>query len=131
LFEASHSQRSSSPASSAWAKWVNPARWPDWDPRVADAEADAPLAAGVTVRVKLHKGGRVAHEVIELEPDHRLVTEYRLPGARVGHERIVESRGPGAELTHRLYVEGPFAWLWATMLGRRKMREQVASFTDG
>ena len=76
-------------------------------------------------------GGRVAYEVTSIEPGRRLVTEYKLPGARVGHERIVESRGPGAELTHRFYVEGPFAWLWATMLGRRKMREQVASFTDG
>ena len=130
MFETTHSERTSSPASTIWAKWVNPDRWPDWDPRVQGAEADAPLAEGVTIKVKLRKGGRVAQQVTSLEDGRRLVTEYRLPGARVGHERIVDQRGPGSEVSHRLYVDGALAGLWSVMLGRRKMREQVASFTD-
>jgi len=130
LFEAAHSERTSSPASAVWARWARPERWPDWDPRVQGAEADAELAEGVGIRVKMRKGGTTRHSVVALEPGHRLVTEYPLPGARVGHERIVEQRGPGAELTHRLYVDGPMSWLWATMLGRRRMRETAASFTD-
>ena len=124
MFETEHTAGSSAPASAVWARWA------DWDARVSSAIAEPPLAEGTVVRVKLRKGGTTTHAVTALEPGRRLVTEYRLPGARVGHERVVEPRGPGAELTHRLYVEGPFAWLWATMLGRRKMREQVASFTD-
>jgi uncharacterized protein YndB with AHSA1/START domain len=130
LFEASHSERTSSPASAVWARWVKPSRWADWDPRVADAEADGDLAEGTEIRVKMRKGGTTRHRVVAIEPGRRLVTEYPLPGARVGQERVVEQRGPGSELTHRLYVDGPMAWLWASMLGRRKMRETVASFTD-
>ena len=68
--------------------------------------------------------------VTSLEPGRRLVTEYRLPGARVGHERIVERRGPGSEVTHRLYVDGPLAGPWSVMLGRRRMREAATAFTD-
>ncbi len=82
------------------------------------------------IRVKLRKGGTTTHEVTALDPGRRLVTEYRLPGARVGHERIVEAQGPGSERSHRLYVEGPLAGLWALMLGRRRLRETAAGFTD-
>jgi uncharacterized protein YndB with AHSA1/START domain len=130
LFEATHSEATSSPASSVWARWINPGRWADWDARVQNAEAEGELAEGSLVRVKLRKGGTTRHEVTALEPGRRLVTEYRLPAARVGHERIVEQRGPGSELTHRLYVDGPLGWFWALMLGRKRMRETVGEFTD-
>jgi uncharacterized protein YndB with AHSA1/START domain len=130
LFEAGHSEATASPATAVWARWARPERWSDWDPRVQGAEADGDLTEGTVVRVKLRKGGTTTHEVTALEPGRRLVTEYRLPGARVGHDRVVEQRGPGSELTHRLYVDGPLAGLWALMLGRKRMRETVASFTD-
>ena len=61
-----------------------------------------------------------------LEPGRRLITEYRLPGARVGHDRLVEPRGSGSRVTHRLYVEGPLSGFWAPMLGRKRMHETVA-----
>jgi hypothetical protein len=97
---------------------------------VESAEAEGDLAEGRPIRVKLRKGGRITHAVTAIETGRRLVTEYRLPGARVGHERAVEQRGPVADVTHRLYVDGPLGGLWALMLGRKRMRETVASFTD-
>jgi hypothetical protein len=130
LFEAEHSARTSAPASAVWARWVKPARWAEWDSRVQHAEAEDELAEGVEVRVKLRKGGTTRHRVTALEPDRLLVTEYVLPGGRVGHERRVEPRGPGCEVTHRLYVDGPLWPLWALMLSRKRMRETVAGFTD-
>jgi uncharacterized protein YndB with AHSA1/START domain len=130
LFETTHSQSTSAPASAVWARWANPGRWPEWDDRVRTAEADGELAEGVGIRVRLRKGGTTRHEVTALEAGRRLVTEYKLPGARVGHERIVEQRGPGSELSHRLYVDGPLSGIWAVMLGRRRMRETAAGFTD-
>ena len=88
------------------------------------------LAEGTEVRVKLRKGGSVRQLVVALEEGRRLVTEYSLPGARVGHEHVVESRGPGCEVTHRLYVDGPFGGAWALMLGRKRLRETAATFDD-
>ena len=130
MFEAEHTAGSSAPASAVWARWADPERWPDWDPRVQSAQAAGPLAEGIEVRVKLRKGGTTRQRVAALEPGRRLVTEYALPGARVGHDRTVEARGPGSEVTHRLYVDGPLAGFWALMLGRRRMREAVTEFTD-
>lgn len=78
------------------------------------------------MRVKLRRGGTTRHRVVALEPGRRLVTEYRLPGARAGHERVVEPRGPASQVTHRLYVDGPAAGFWALMLGRGRLRQTVA-----
>jgi uncharacterized protein YndB with AHSA1/START domain len=131
LFEATHSERTSTPSTALWAQWANPERWPDWDARVERAEADGELAEGTEVRVKLRKGGTTRQRVTAIETGRRLVTEYGLPGARAGHERIVEQRGTGSEVTHRLYVDGPLSGFWALMLGRGRMRDTVAGFTDG
>jgi uncharacterized protein YndB with AHSA1/START domain len=132
VFEATHSVRSASPASAVWARWVRPERWPDWDARYDEAEllGDGDLREGSEVRVKMRKGGSTRQRVLELEPGTLLVTEYALPGARVGHEHVVEPRGPGSEVTHRLYVDGPLSGLWALMLGRKRLRETVQTFTD-
>ena len=130
MFEAEQSHSTQTPASAIWARWVNPSRWAEWDPRVESAEAEGALEVGTQVRVKITKGGTVRQSVVALEPDHLLVTEYALPGARVGHEHRVQPRGPGSEVSHRLYVAGPLSGLWSLMLGRKKMGEAVAAFSD-
>jgi len=130
LFEAEHSERADATAERIWELWIDPGRWSEWDQRVERAEADAELEPGSEVRVKLRKGGTMKHEVVALDPGHRLVTEYRLPGARAGHERTVYPGSGGVEVTHRLYVEGPLSAFWALMLGRKRMSETVAGFTD-
>ena len=132
MFEATHSERSGIPASAVWARWAKPARWPEWDARYANAElvGEGEFGEGSEIRVKMRKGGSTRQLVVALEPGKRLVTEYALPGARVGHEHLVESRGPGSEVTHRLYVDGPLSGLWAVMLSRKRLRETVATFSD-
>jgi hypothetical protein len=132
LFETAHTTRAGIPASAVWARWAKPERWPEWDARFQNAEivGDGDLAEGSEVRVKLRKGGNTRHVVVALEPGRRLVTEYGLPGARVGHEHLVEPAGPGCEVTHRLYVDGPLSGLWAVMLNRKRLRETPETFTD-
>jgi hypothetical protein len=131
LFEAAHSERTRAPAEAIWALWDEPGRWPEWDERLQSAELDGELAVGAELRLKLRKGGTTRYDVLELQPGRLLLTETRFPGARVGHEQRVEADPKGgAEITHRLYVEGPLWVLWALMLGRKRMRTQVASFVE-
>jgi hypothetical protein len=134
VFEAVHSEHTSSPAASIWALWADPGRWPEWDARVASAEYAEPGAVpepGSEIKVKLHKGGTTRHVVVELEPGAKLVTEYGLPGALAGHSReLAPAPGGRTRVTHRLYVDGPLSGFWALMLGRNRMRDTVAGFTD-
>jgi hypothetical protein len=132
VFEATHSARCGTPASAVWARWARPERWPEWDARYTEAEliTEGDLREGSQIRVKMRKGGSTRQRVAALDSGRRLVTEYALPGARVGHEHVVEARGPGSEVTHRLYVDGPLGGLWAVMLGRKRLTETVQTFTD-
>jgi uncharacterized protein YndB with AHSA1/START domain len=132
LFEATNTTRAGVPASAVWARWAKPERWPEWDARFQHAEliTEGELAVGSEMKVKLRKGGSTRHVVVALEPGRRLVTEYSLPGARVGHEHLVEARGPGCEVTHRLYVDGALSGIWAVMLSRKRLRETVETFSD-
>ena len=130
MFETEHSERAGASAERIWTLWADPGCWSEWDPRVEHAEADSELEPGSEIRVKLRKGGTVKHGVIALDPGRRLVTEYRLPGARAGHERALAPGSGGVQVTHRLYVEGPLSSFWALMLGRNRLHEAAAGFTD-
>src|SRR5918997_4290576 len=99
MFEAQGSDSTQVPASAIWARWIKPDRWSDWDPRIASTQVAGDLEVGTEIKVKLRKGGTVRQNVVALEPDHKLVTEYALPGARVGHEHIVTPRGPRSEVS--------------------------------
>jgi uncharacterized protein YndB with AHSA1/START domain len=130
VFEAAHTAKVGAPASAVWPLWGNPARWPEWNPQIQGAQVDGELRVGTTVRVKMRRGGIVRHEVVELDPGARLVTETRFPGARTTHEHRVADVHQGAEITHVIRVSGPLWAPWSVMLGRRRMRESVREFVD-
>ena len=130
MFEAVHSERTSVSPEAIWELWADPQRWPEWDQRVESAELEGELEPGAEIRVKLHKGGTTRHIVVEVERGRLLATEYGLPGALAGHERRLAPGAGGSEVTHRLYVNGPLSGFWALMLGRGRMRDTVAAFTD-
>jgi hypothetical protein len=108
--------------------WADPARWSEWNEQIERAELDGELRVGARARVKFRRGGTVRFEVTALEPERLFVDEARFPGARLGHEHRIDAAGSVVEVTHRLYVEGPLSGFWALMLGRKRMRESVATF---
>ena len=68
--------------------------------------------------------------MLELEPGRRFLDEARLIGARFGHEHSLRPAGSGVEISHRLYISGPMAGFFATMFGRKRLRESVEKFTE-
>ena len=128
MFEASHSERCAADAADVWALWIDPARWPDWNEQIERAEAEGELAIGAAVRVKYRRGGTVRFEITELEPERVLIAEAGFPGAQLGHEQRLAPGKSSVEITHRLYVRGPLSGFWALMMGRKRMRENVARF---
>ena len=131
MFEAEHSERTSAPASAVWALWEDPARWPEWNEQLEHGELESGFAVGERIRVKFRRGGRMQFEIVELEPERLFRDEARLPGARFGHEHRLEPLDAGGcEIGHRLYVRGFMSWLWAPMLGRKRMRESVGAFCE-
>ena len=130
MFEAVHTERIGAPPSAIWPLWADPARWPEWNPQVHRAELDGELRVGAEIRVKMRRGDKVRYAVTELEPERLLALEVRFPGARQGHQHRLEPAHQGAEVTHAIRVTGALWTAWSLMLGRKRMREAVAGFTE-
>lgn len=130
MFEASHSAIVSSSPDEVWALWADASQWPRWNDQLESAELHGELGVGTEATVKFKRGGNMRFEVVELEPGRLFVDEAKLPGCRFGHEhRVVRAPG-GCEVTHRLYLRGPTSAVFATMFGRRKMRNSVVAFVE-
>jgi uncharacterized protein YndB with AHSA1/START domain len=130
LFEAIHSERLAAGPADVWALWAKPHRWPQWNEQIERAEADGELAVGSQAKVKFKRGGTVRFEVVELEPERRLISEARFPGARLGHEHRLAPGRSSVEVSHRIYLEGPLSGFWSLMIGRRRVRESVVRFAE-
>ncbi len=130
MFEAVHSDRARAEAADVWALWADPQRWSDWNDQIERVEVEGELAPGASARVKFRRGGTVKFEVTAFEPPRLFVDEARFPGARLGHEHRLSPGESSVEITHRLYIEGPLSGFWASMLGRKRMRESVVRFVE-
>jgi len=132
VFEAVHSDRVRAEAADVWALWADPRRWSDWNEQIerVEVEGEGELAPGASARVKFRRGGTVKFEVVKLEPQRLFVDEARFPGARLGHEHRLDPGQASVEITHRLYIDGPLSGFWASMLGRKRMRESVVRFVE-
>jgi uncharacterized protein YndB with AHSA1/START domain len=132
VFEAVHSERIAAPAAAIWELWQDTDRWAHWNEQIERVEVDGEgeLKLGATVKTKMRRGGTVRHLVIVYEPGALLTYEARFPGARSGLEHRVREGRRSVEVTHRRYVDGPLAWIWAPMIGRKRMREAVERFVQ-
>ncbi len=130
MFETEHSERSSASPRAVWRLWADAGRWPDWNEQLSEATLDGDLAVGTKAEVKFKRGGKMAFEVIELEPGRRFLDEAKLVGCRYGHEHSLKPKGSGVEISHRLYLDGPLSGVFATMFGRKKLRDSVIRFVE-
>ncbi|MEN0066492.1 MAG: SRPBCC family protein [Myxococcota bacterium] len=113
-----HTEVTTAAPNEVWARWMDVAGWPTWDTELTSAQADAPLALGVTGT--LESGGRTSpFEVIGFEPDRRYTYEVPLPAGRLVVERHLEPLdNGGTRFTHTVSLKGFGGWLLGPMLGR-------------
>jgi len=130
MFEAVHSERINVAPEAIWELWSNVDRWPDWNEQIERVDVEGALRLGATVKTKLRRGGTVRNLVTELEPGTALTYEARFPGARAGLEHRLRPGKRSVEVTHRRYVAGPLAGVWASMIGRKRIRESVERFVQ-
>ena len=128
MFEASHSERSSTEPAAVWALWADAGRWPEWNEQLESGELHGELAVGTEATVKFKRGGKMRFTVVTVEPERLFVDEAKLPGCRFGHEHRVEPAGAGCQITHRLYLEGATSGLFSRLFGRKRMEQSVVGF---
>src|SRR3712207_5563491 len=104
MWETAAETRTSAPPPAVWELWRDPARWPEWNERLAAAELLGPFEQGTVARIRFRGSPRALRFTIaELAGGRSFTDVTRLPGARLGHEHRVEQAGDGARITHRLF----------------------------
>jgi Polyketide cyclase / dehydrase and lipid transport len=129
-WEAQESREVAAPPAAIWALWEDPERWADWNPAIAGAELQGPFEIGTPAIIRFRGRPAMTFDITAIEPGALFVDQTRLPGAHMGHEHRLEQ--PGTEtvvVSHRIYFDGPLAFLWGVLMGRR-IRRDLESFLD-
>jgi uncharacterized protein YndB with AHSA1/START domain len=106
-----------------WALWTDIAGWPSWNPGVARAELDGPLAEGATGTVRAAGGPTSTLKVLAVEPDRSFVTEAseRFMRLRFEHE-VADAEDGQLRLTQRVRMTGLATPLMRRTVGARLER---------
>jgi uncharacterized protein YndB with AHSA1/START domain len=130
MWEFEHSVQAPVSRERVWALWTDVSRWPDWNPGVARAELDGPLAEGATGSVRGAGGPASNLTVLEIEPERRLVTEAseRLMRLRFEYE-LADAQDGQLRITHRVHMSGLATPLMRRTVGRRLERSIPAALT--
>jgi hypothetical protein len=108
--------------------YADASAWPEWNPEIAAARLEAPLALGARARIRFRTGARMTFTVTEFSEGRLFTDEARLPGARMAHRHELSPDGSGGtRLVNTISLDGPLVPLWARLLGRRAARALPAS----
>lgn len=119
MWTCEHTETTTAPPSAVWARWADPATWPEWDPETTAARLDGPFEAGTSGSLTPAGGPAVRFVLTEVTPGASFADCAHLPLARVLFEHIVRADDTGSRFTHRVTVTGPLAPVVGRLLGRR------------
>ncbi|GAB3275902.1 hypothetical protein GCM10027449_15070 [Sinomonas notoginsengisoli] len=105
-------------------------RWPDWNPAVAEADLDGPLAEGATGHYApsrrmlgaLHRRTAPAFTVTHVEPGRSLVLRQPQPGGGQDIVWSLEERDGGTVFTQRVSLDGPLEQQFGLTAGEPLVR---------
>ena len=108
------------PAEQLWAVLADVARWPEIDANIGRLEINDHPGPGAQFMLQPRGGPRLRFTINEFHPPRRYSDVCSLPGGRMTtvHELMPEASG-GTRIVVQIIVDGPFAWLWARVVGRR------------
>jgi uncharacterized protein YndB with AHSA1/START domain len=123
MWDFEHSLEAPASRERVWAVWTDVSGWPSWNPGVARAELDRPLAEGATGTVRAAGGPTSTLRVLEVEPDQRFVTEAseRFMRLRFEHE-LADAEHGQLRVTQRVRMTGLATPLMRRTVGARLER---------
>ena len=101
-----------------YSLWASPRTWPDWDPDVASVVFDGDARIGAQGRMRPASGPTSTITITAVDPDRRVTTTSRLPGATLTFDHLIEPTVDGCAVEVRISVDGPLAPLWHRLLRR-------------
>lgn len=114
----SHTATTTAPPAALWARYADPASWPEWDHGAEAVTIDGPIAVGTTGTLKPVGGPLTRFVVTEVTPEASFTDVTRLPLARLTFSHLIEPYQGGSRFTHTVTFTGPLAWLFRRVIGK-------------
>ena len=123
MWDFEHSVEAHASRERVWALWTDISDWPSWNPGVARAELDGPMAAGATGTIRAAGGPTSTLKVLEVDADRSFVTEAseRFMRLRFEHE-LADADAGQLRLTQRVHMTGLATPLMRRTVGARLQR---------
>jgi uncharacterized protein YndB with AHSA1/START domain len=123
MWDFEHSVEAAVSRERVWALWTDVPGWPRWNPGVARAELDGPVAEGTTGTVRAAGGPASALRIVALEPERRFVTEASERFMRLRFEyELADAGGGPLRITQRVRMSGLATPLMRRTVGPRLER---------
>ncbi len=114
-----HTETTSASPDQLWARYVEPATWPQWDHEIAAVSVQGPVAVGTRGRLKPVTGPAASFTLTEVTPGVGFTDVSRLPLAQLTLAHHIEATASGSRFTHHVTITGPLAPLFARVIGKR------------
>ncbi|WP_165486094.1 SRPBCC family protein [Frankia sp. Cppng1_Ct_nod] len=116
-----HTETSSATAEQLWARYSQPATWPEWNTGMTDVALDDLFVPGAKGTLKPADGPRTRFTLTAVEPNRTFTAVSELPMARLTFVHVVEPLGAGIRFTHQATISGPSSLLFTRLVGKNIM----------
>jgi uncharacterized protein YndB with AHSA1/START domain len=118
-------RHTAAPPARVWRIWADPARWPEWNPDVAEMQVDGAFREGASATMRTRAGRTHRMRVVELsEPSHFVLETKAAPGMTMRFRCTVDSDGSGARIAQGVEMSGPLG----ALVGGRAAPKIAAGF---
>lgn len=115
-----HTETTSASRAAIWSLWTDPTTWGAWDEGLRSAVLSDVFEVGAAGTLQPLKGPTAAFVVEAVEPSASYRFATSLPGARLVVEReFLAVEGSRTAFRHTVWFEGPMAWFFARLYGKR------------
>lgn len=114
-----HTETTSAAPSQVWARYAEPATWPEWDHQTASVTVQGPVVVGTRGRLKPVNGPATPFTFTEVTPEVSFTDVSRLPLSRLSFAHRIEPTATGSRFTHCVTITGPLSPLFARVIGKR------------
>lgn len=111
MWEYEHTVEAEAGPAQVWARYVDVATWPEWNPGMVQVTLDGPFATGTTATITREGQDPMPVTITEAVPGEGFTDEAVIPDAvtlRFIHQLVAVPDG-GTRITHRVEIEGPAA----------------------
>lgn len=118
MWEFRHAETTTALPQQVWARYANPAAWPQWDHEISHVSVQGAMAVGSRGRLKPVKGPATSFVFTEITPGASFTNVTQLPLARVTVDHRIEAIDTGTRFIHTVTITGPLSPLFGRIIGK-------------